>query len=85
MPDDARIRKAVDALLDARDPGKTICPSEVARSLAGDVGFRDLMDDVRRVAFTMADDDEVQVTQHGEVVDGRTARGPLRLRRPPDR
>jgi hypothetical protein len=85
VPDDARIRKAVDTLLDARDPDATICPSEAARALAGDDGFRELMDDVRRVAVTMADDGHVEVTQRGKVVDGRTARGPIRLRRPADR
>ncbi len=41
------------------------------------------MDDVRRVAFVLADDGHLQVTQRGRVVDGRTARGPVRLRRPP--
>jgi hypothetical protein len=34
------------------------------------------------VAFTLADVGELQVTQGGAVVDGRTARGPIRLRRP---
>jgi hypothetical protein len=81
VPDDARIRETVDALLDARDEGRTICPSEAARALAGE-DFRPLMDDVRRVAFGMADAGELEVTQRGEAVDGRTARGPIRLRRP---
>lgn len=83
-PGDAQIHRALKTLLDARDDGKTICPSEAARALAGDDGFRAVMDDVRRVAFTMADAGELQVTQGGEVVDGRTARGPIRLRRPAD-
>ncbi len=81
-PDDDAIRRAVDGLLDARGPEKTICPSEAARALVGDDAFGDLMGDVRRVAFAMADDGALQVTQRGEVVNGRDARGPIRLRRP---
>ncbi len=38
------------------------------------------MDEVREVAFALADAGELDVTQGGEVVDGRTARGPIRLR-----
>jgi hypothetical protein len=80
-PDDATIRSTLEELVDARDEGKTICPSEAARALAGE-DFRPLMDDVRRVAFELVDAGELEVTQRGEVVDGRTARGPIRLRRP---
>ncbi len=82
-PDDARIEETVRRLVDERGPEKTICPSEAARALAGPDGdFRPLMDDVRRVAFGLVDGGELEVTQKGEVVDGRTARGPIRLRRP---
>ncbi|MCW3039840.1 MAG: hypothetical protein JWM31_1745 [Solirubrobacterales bacterium] len=83
VPDDATIRAKIDELLAARDAGKTICPSEAARALApdsADDAWRALMDDVRRVAFAAADAGDVEVTQKGEVVDGRTARGPIRLR-----
>lgn len=41
------------------------------------------MDPVRAVAYALADAGRVEVTQKGEVVDGRTARGPIRLRLPP--
>lgn len=78
--DDAAIQEAIERLLAARDAGRTICPSEAARDLAGDADFRPLMDDVRRVAFGLADAGTLEVTQRGEVVDGRSARGPIRLR-----
>lgn len=81
MADDAAIAKTIADLLAARDEGKTICPSDAARALAGSE-FRPLMDDVRRVAFGMVDAGELIVTQKGSVVDGRTARGPIRLRLP---
>lgn len=78
---DQQIRGTILDLLAQRDEGKTICPSEAARALAGDE-FRPLMDRVRDVAFGMADAGDLDVTQKGEVVDGRTARGPIRLRLP---
>jgi hypothetical protein len=79
---DAKIESAILLLLSRRDPGKTICPSDAARELAGDTGFRALMDDVRRVAFSLVDQGRLEVIQKGEIVDGRSARGPIRLRIP---
>jgi hypothetical protein len=67
----------------ARGPGKTICPSEVARALAGDEAFRPLMPQVREAAAALADRGEVSVTQKGRPVDARTVRGPIRLGLPP--
>lgn len=76
----ADIEAAIDGLLARRAPGRTICPSEAARALDAQ-GWRSRMDLVRDVAFAMADRGELEVTQRGAVVDGRTARGPIRLRR----
>ena len=80
MPTDAQIEEMILGLLAKRHPDKTICPSDAARALASD--WRPLMDPVRAVAFAMADRGAVDVTQKGEVVDGRSARGPIRLRLP---
>lgn len=77
------IERTIGELLDQRGPGRTICPSEAARALAGDGAFRELMDDVRAVAARMAVRDEITVTQRGRVVDAVAARGPIRLGRPP--
>ena len=76
----ADIERTILGLLAQRDAGKTICPSEAARALAAD--WRPLMQPVRDVAYELADDGRLEVTQKGEVVDGRTARGAIRLRRP---
>lgn len=38
-PTGDRIEATIMELLAARDPGKTICPSDAARALAGDDGF----------------------------------------------
>ena len=81
MPaDQATARRAILELLDQRAPGKTICPSEAARSLAGDE-FRDEMDVVRDAAWELVDEGTIEVTQHGEPVEREGLRGPIRLRR----
>ena len=85
LPDDAlaeRIRECVIELLVQRGAGRTICPSEVARTLGTRLGCRwqDLMRPVRTVAAVLIDGGLVEVTQHGRVVDLREVRGPVRLR-----
>ena len=76
----AEIERAITGLLARRDVGRTICPSDAARALAED--WRPLMPRVRETAYAMADAGRLEVTQSGEVVDGRTARGAIRLRLP---
>jgi Protein of unknown function (DUF3253) len=75
----ARAREAILELLDARGPVKTICPSEVARALAGDADFRPYMEPVREAAARLADVGRIEVTQKGEPVTIADARGPIRL------
>ena len=80
-----RLAASILALLDRRRPGTTICPSEAARDVAAGLsdgtGWRSLMDAAREAAARLADAGVVEVTQRGEVVDVRTARGPVRIRR----
>jgi hypothetical protein len=85
MPiDDADIEKTIFELLDARAPGKTICPSEVARNLAPD-DWRPLMPQVRAVAFALADKTALRILQKGEAVPHDSPiRGPIRLGRRAD-
>ncbi|UJA22008.1 DUF3253 domain-containing protein [Thermoleophilia bacterium SCSIO 60948] len=73
-------RRAIRDELARRRDGATICPSDAARALGGDEGFRELMPLVRDAAREMVRDGELEVTQRGEVVDIDTARGPIRLR-----
>ena len=70
---------AILALLDRRGPGRTICPSEAARALGGDDGFREHMDEVRQAAASLRERGVIEVTQRGRAVDPATARGPIRL------
>lgn len=70
----------VRAILEEGRPGTTMCPSDVARKLDPDA-WRALLPAVRRAAFALADRGIAEVTQRGVVVDGRAARGAIRLRR----
>ncbi|MGR6966430.1 DUF3253 domain-containing protein [Geodermatophilus sp. URMC 61] len=76
-----RLEQAIDALLDGRRAGATICPSEAARAVDPH-GWRELMPAARAAAGRLAAAGQVEVTQRGEVVDVATARGPVRVRRP---
>ena len=73
------IAAAIVARLEARAPGATCCPSEVARELAPD-DWRAWMEPVRAAARALSAAGVLEITQRGRVVDGRTARGPIRLR-----
>ena len=81
--DRARVGAAILERTAARGPGRTVCPSEVARALARD--WRAAMPAVRAVAAELADAGRIVVTQGGRPVDARTARGPVRLGAPPPR
>lgn len=61
-----------------RGPGKTICPSEVARRLDPE-DWQTLMPRVRAAAAKLADAQKVRVTQGGIEVDAVTASGPIRI------
>jgi hypothetical protein len=77
------IKAQILRLLEERGAGKTICPSEVARAVARSntrEAWEPLMGPVREAAFAMADGGVIAVIQKGKVLDGRTAKGPLRLR-----
>jgi hypothetical protein len=77
----ARLERAIGELLDHRRPDASICPSEAARSVDPE-GWRELMPEARAAAGRLADVGDVEVTQAGAAVDVRTARGPVRVRRP---
>ena len=74
---------AIDALLSARRADRTICPSEVARALAGDDGaWRALMPRIREVAAGLVAEGRLTVTRRGQPVDATAPGGPIRLGRP---
>ncbi|MBD2114870.1 MULTISPECIES: DUF3253 domain-containing protein [Cyanophyceae] len=73
----ADLRATLLGLLAQRGPSKTICPSEVARALSHE-DWRELMPAVREVGVELAAEGEIVVRQRGQVVDPKTARGPIR-------
>ena len=77
---DRRLEAAILGLLQRRARGATICPSEAARGVAGDEGWRPLMERTRRAARRLTAAGEVEITQRGRPVDPSTAKGPIRIR-----
>ena len=75
-----RLRAAILALAQHRGPNSSICPSDAARAVGGH-GWRDLTAQSRGIAFALAREGNVEITQRGVVVDPeRPARGPIRIR-----
>lgn len=96
LPEETRelLAARLDKLLDSRVYPKTICPSEVARSLssqqlsdAGVSTWRELMDAVRGLAWLERARGTLEVMQQGtRIADNTTLeniKGPIRLRRLP--
>ena len=80
---DAALEATILHLLAARGPGKTICPSEVARATAASESlatWESLMQPAREAALRLVAAGRIVITQHGRIVDGTTAKGPIRLR-----
>lgn len=73
------IRECILKQVQQRGPNKSICPSEVARSLGGET-WRSLMPLVREVGADLAKSGAIVVTQKGIPVDPQTARGPIRFK-----
>lgn len=65
----------------ARGTDKTICPSEVARAIAGpdETIWRKLMKPVRTVAVELARAGQVVVMRKGRVVDPESFKGVYRI------
>ena len=76
----AEIAKTLLRLCALRGPGRTICPSEAARALAGEDGdWRALMPRIRTVAAQLVFERRLIVTRRGSPVNPLEARGPVRI------
>ena len=75
------IEETTFVLLAARDPGKSICPSEVARALDAQE-WRRLLPQVKATAVGLARAGRLQITRHGKAVDPDAFKGVYRLRLP---
>ena len=80
---DTALEAAILTLLDTRGAGKTICPSEAARKVAGDgkTAWEPLMEPARAAARRLVAAGRILITQGGHVVDPSRARGPIRLKK----
>jgi hypothetical protein len=79
-PDEGAIEAAILSLVAARGPERTVCPSEVARSLAAEEArWRALMPAIRRVAGRLRRAGRLRISQRGREIDPEQARGPIRL------
>ena len=75
-----RLRAAILALVRHRGPTSSICPSDAARAIGGN-SWRELTAQSRTIAFALARDGDLQLTQRGNVIDpDRPLRGPIRIR-----
>ena len=84
---DQALEQTILSLLRQRGAGKTICPSEAARTVAGAGELSDdraawepLMEPARAAARRLAAAGSIGITQGGHTVDGSTAKGAIRLR-----
>ncbi len=65
----------------ARGPGKSICPSEVARALDPE-GWRTLLGPVRQAAAALAREGRIAILRKGKPVAPAEMRGVIRLALP---
>ncbi len=80
---DRRLEAAMLELLQVRGAGKTICPSEAARIVAGSRSgetWRQLMPAARKAARRLVARGRADILQRGRPVDASTARGAIRIR-----
>ncbi|WP_263380605.1 DUF2256 and DUF3253 domain-containing protein [Granulicella paludicola] len=80
---DRELEQTILRLLVERGAGKTICPSEAARAVApGEerAAWEPLMEPARSAARRLVAEGKLVIVQGGRVVDGSTAKGPIRLR-----
>ncbi|WP_348645241.1 DUF3253 domain-containing protein [Methylobacterium sp. BTF04] len=79
------IAETILRLVSAREPGKTICPSEVAREIGGPQpeAWSAMMPPVRRVAVQMTKAGQIAILRKGKPVeDPENFRGVYRLAAP---
>lgn len=74
-----RIEAALRALLRSRQPGRSICPSDIAR-IVGGARWRTLLPPVRERAVEMAGRGELEILRRGRVVTKNPTEGVLRYR-----
>lgn len=72
------IEALILSLTAARGPGKSICPSEVARALQPN--WQSHLTDVRRAASRLALAGRIEILRKGQPIDPGAVKGVIRLR-----
>lgn len=80
MVPDATIAERILDLVNQRGPSKSICPSEVARSLSP-TDWRPLMPEIRRIAHQLSLQQQLRILQRGQPISLPVTlmKGPIRL------
>jgi len=75
------LSQTILSMLSERGPGKTICPSEVARAIAGsdEKQWRLLMKPIRAEAVRLAHEGQLTVRRKGKIVDPDDFKGIYRI------
>ncbi|MFW5661367.1 MAG: DUF3253 domain-containing protein [Oceanicaulis sp.] len=76
-----RIEAVILSLVEARGPGKSICPSEAAREAFPDT-WTDHMRHVRSAAIHLAREGRISILRKGKPVDPNDFKGVYRLSLP---
>ena len=79
----ASIDELILELTEERGAGKTVCPSEVARSKR-DENWQQLMGEIRVRAVKLAQDGKISIYRKGKPVDPDNFKGVYRLGLPKD-
>jgi hypothetical protein len=78
--DEDKLKATIMELCQERGQGKTICPSEAARRVAGESGdWRALMGPVRQAAAELSGQGQISIYRKGRPVDPAQMRGVIRL------
>lgn len=77
--DDALVETTILRLLDARGPGRTISPMDVATALIPGAAWNRAMTPVRRAAIRLADGGRVVIYRKGKPADAHDFKGVYRL------
>jgi hypothetical protein len=86
-PSNAELSAEILRRTAAQAPGKSICPSEVARAFAPPAGtpgseeaWRPLMPRVRKAALALQAEGRIEILRKGKPVTAEEVRGVIRLR-----
>ncbi|MGB0722585.1 MAG: DUF3253 domain-containing protein [Gammaproteobacteria bacterium] len=80
MSDTEQTQALIVRMVSERGPDKTLCPSEVARALAGTAGdWRQRMDEVHQAVLALHAIGVIRVSQKGAPSDPRWLKGPYRI------